>query len=355
MSDQDRLSFQEACQELQISESALEQLVAQGEIASIKEGDTFFFKMDVIEQYKSSRKSDPSIILSDDELDLLDGVEEINLDDFEVPDEDAAISAGPGMGDAAAGRDGFSADAGAEEIQLEDLEIPEFSLDDGEIDADTESIDDSAALGAVSEVEDVTLAGDDELDFGADLEELSIGGADDDEGDDTILNLDGLLEDDGASEATTPVPGTDLGGIGELDLDDADDDITLEGRVTEDTILDTDVLELTDEDDELMLDSADDLTEGATSSLIRRGGGARVMQMKRVAGHPAWTAGLLVSAILMVLPIAVLLSVFQVDRKPEFSTGAGVSEESPLDFLRESTVRTTFESLGSMTLGLTDD
>ena len=354
MSDQDRLSFQEACQELQISEAELDQLVAQGEIASVKEGDTFYFKAEVIEQYKSNQKSDPSIILSDDELDLLDGVEEINLDEFDVPDEGAAVSTGPGVGADLSADDDAGADV--EQIELEDFEIPEFSLDDevdgGTAGSDTESIEDSSAVEA--EIEDVTLAADDELDLGADLEDISIGGDDVAGDDDTILNLDGLLEDDGASEATTPVPGTDLGGIGELDLDDAGDDITLEGSVPEDTILDTDVLELTDEDDELTLDSADELTEGATSSLIR-GGGARVMQMKRVAGHPAWTATLLVTAVIMLLPIGVLLTVFRVDRKPDFSTGDAVSEENPLNMLRDSPIRSTFESLSGMTAGLTDD
>lgn len=337
----DRLNFQEACRELQISEDELEQLVASGEIASIKEGDTFYFKADVIEQYKGGQKSDPGIILSEDGLDLLDSVEEINLDDLDLDD-----AGGPAVAKEASPDAPEEVSAGdVEEIGLEDLEIPEFSLDDVTGGSDTESLEDSA-----SEETAAGLSGLEELD----LEEISLSASSEDEGEDTVLNLDGLLEEaGGASEATTPVPGTELGGIGELDLDDAGDDITLEGSVTEDTILDTDVLELTDEDDELVFDGGDGLTEGATSSLIR-GGGARVMQMKRVKGHPLWTSGLMITAILMILPVAVLLNIFQVDRNSELSAGAQ-STQSSLDFIEELPVRSTFESLAGLAVGLTKD
>lgn len=333
----DRLNFQEACRELQISEDELEKLVASGEIASVKEGDTFYFKADVIKQYKGGQKSDPGIILSEDGLDLLDSVEEINLDELDLDasgDASAEEEAAPDAPE--------EVSAGAvEEIGLEDLEIPEFSLEDAAVGSDTESLEDSA-----SEETPAGLGGLGELD----LEEVSLSASSEDEGDDTVLNLDGLLEGDGgASEATTPVPG----GLGELDLGDAGDDITLEGSVTEDTILDTDVLELTDEDDELVLDGGDELTEGATSSLIR-GGGARVMQMKRVKGHPLWTSGLMITAILMVLPVAVLLNIFHVDRSSEVSSGKQ-STQSSLNFLEDLPVRSTFESLAGMTAGLTED
>ena len=59
-----RLTFQDACRELQLSEEELEKLVANGEIASVKEGDTFFFKPEVIQQFKKNRKTEPTIILS---------------------------------------------------------------------------------------------------------------------------------------------------------------------------------------------------------------------------------------------------------------------------------------------------
>ena len=65
------MTFEETCRELDISEAELEQLVAAGEIASIKEGDTLFFKADAVARYKESR-GDDTILLSDEELSLLD-------------------------------------------------------------------------------------------------------------------------------------------------------------------------------------------------------------------------------------------------------------------------------------------
>ena len=76
-SNADRLTFEQARRELQISEAELEKLVASGEIASVKDGDTFFFKPAAIAQYRKSMKTEPSIVLSDDEVDLLDDVDEI--------------------------------------------------------------------------------------------------------------------------------------------------------------------------------------------------------------------------------------------------------------------------------------
>src|SRR5258705_379326 len=73
------MTFEEACKELQISEDELEQLVANGEIAGIKEGDTFFFKKDVVAQYKKSRKTEPTIILADEDMEILNVMDEIDL------------------------------------------------------------------------------------------------------------------------------------------------------------------------------------------------------------------------------------------------------------------------------------
>ena len=134
----DRLNFQEACRELQISEDELEKLVASGEIASVKEGDTFYFKADVIKQYKGGQKSDPGIILSEDGLDLLDSVEEINLDELDLD------ASGEPAAEEEAAPEEVSAGA-VEEIGLEALEIPEFSLEDAAVGSDTESLEDSAS------------------------------------------------------------------------------------------------------------------------------------------------------------------------------------------------------------------
>src|SRR5262245_23170308 len=75
----ERMSFDEACRELGISEAELEQLVAAGEIASIKDGDTLFFKKDVVRKFKKSRESDPTILLADNDINLLDDDMEIDL------------------------------------------------------------------------------------------------------------------------------------------------------------------------------------------------------------------------------------------------------------------------------------
>ncbi len=294
---ENKLTFAEACERLQISEEELERLVAGGEISSLKEGDTFFFKPEAIDQFQKSRKTEPTIILSDDEMDLLDGVEEIDLDELELPVEDSAVSGESTP--AAAAEVSFEADG--DDLQLEDLELDELNLQD-----------DSQTPKAQDDLGEITLDDDDlaleQVPLEADDLSLDLD-VDTAPSDDTKLNLEGLLEEDLAAEGTTPVPGTDM----ELDLEV--DDITLEGSVDEETILDTDVLELTDEDEDFQLDAGDEdeLTVEATASTLIRGGGARVMQMKRVRTHALWTFFLLLNAIVMLVPLAVLINIYFFD------------------------------------------
>lgn len=238
MSDKSRLTFEEACSELGISEAELEQLVADGQIASVKDGDSLFFKREVVENYRSSRSDEPSILLSDDEINLLDD-EEI---DFGI-----------------------------------DLEEP--------------------AASAEEETAEVSAAP-----VGSDSEE-------------TVLNLDGVLDDD--AEATTPIA-TDSGGL----LDD--------GGIGEDTLLDTDILDLGEEDtDTFDLDTAEEtILDPAEEGAFLRGGGARVMQMKRRKSHAAWTAILAVSALILLLPLSVLLSTAFVEAYPSELQGASAKVES---------------------------
>ena len=47
------MSFEEAARELGISEGELEKLVASGEIASTKDGDSLLFKKEAIDNYKN--------------------------------------------------------------------------------------------------------------------------------------------------------------------------------------------------------------------------------------------------------------------------------------------------------------
>ncbi|MCZ6794920.1 MAG: helix-turn-helix domain-containing protein [Planctomycetota bacterium] len=213
MSDSDRLTFDQACAELGLSEEQLEKLVADGEIASVKEGDTLFFKGDVIEAYQNR---EPAILLSDDEINLLED--------------------------------------------------------------------------------------DEDVDFGIELEEVGVGDSDKTEDladpDETVVNLDGMLEDD--LEGTTPMAGDDTGLLEDTD-----------SGLGEDTLLDTDVLDLGEEDtDTFDLDTAEEtLLDPTEEGTLLRGGGARVMQMKRKKSHAVWTALLAIGGFSLLVPLSVMVSV----------------------------------------------
>jgi len=292
--NQKRMTFSDAARELQVSQSELETLVAAGEIASIKEGDTLLFKADDIAQFKKTRKTEPTIILSDDELDLLDDVESISLDDLDLGDAGGteAISAADELSTEPVAADGGS--GVGDDFDLDELELSDLSLDG----------DDAAATetsGTEDAVDDITL-------------EEAASPLDADTSDDTVLSLDGLLDDEGGSESTTPVPGTDLG---DLELTDTSDDITMEGSLrNDDTVLDTDVLDLDiDDDSGFELDpTTDGLMPSEDASTLLRGGGARVMQMKRVKGHPVMTTVLLLTGIVLLVPLATLVNIYFFDR-----------------------------------------
>jgi hypothetical protein len=248
------MSFDDACRELGVTEAELEQLVAAGEIASIKEGDTLFFKKEVIRKFKKSRESEPTILLADEEVNLLDG-EEIDL----LDDDEGTTPTRKGATPPAAPKRA--------------TEPMEISLDD---DAGLEDLD-------LEEEGAEKAAGPTKLPGPASKKQKKAPAAAD-TGDETLLNLDGLLEDD--SEATTPVPSVD-----------------------DSTLLDTDLLDLGGEGDPFSSDTVEetaaDLTEQGT---LLRGGGARVMQMKRKSSHAAWTVALALASLVLVLPLGVLLS-----------------------------------------------
>jgi hypothetical protein len=231
----DRMRFDEACRELGISKAELEHIVAAGEIASIKEGDTLFFNSDVVQKLKEQRDSEPSILLTDDEINLLeDDVEEIDL-----------------LGDDEGTTPAESADpADGAEISLKDDALPDLDLDVSEADADV-----------------VVVKGAEQ-------------GSEDDE---ILLDMDGLLEEE--SESTSPV----------LETED-------------DTLLDTDLLDLTGETDPFSADTAEgtELDDLAEQGALLRGGGPRVMQMKRKKSDAWWTVTLAVAAILLILPLGIL-------------------------------------------------
>ena len=224
------MSFEEAARELGISEGELEKLVASGKIASTKDGDSLLFKKEAIDNYKN--QGDAEIILSDDDLNLLD-------------DDDDEIDFGI---DLSGGDDAADEDAASD--------LPGIAAEDG---GDLEfSLDDDASIG-----------------------------------DETVLDVESLLNDDD-SEGTTPIPGSDDSG---------------EDSLGDETLLDTDILDLGDDDaDTFELDTTEDtLLDPTEEGSLLRGGGARVMQMKRRKSHAPWTVLLSFAGLALLIPLAVLL------------------------------------------------
>ncbi|MGE3163723.1 MAG: hypothetical protein AB7O52_02350 [Planctomycetota bacterium] len=104
--------------------------------------------------------------------------------------------------------------------------------------------------------------------------------------DETVLNIEGLLEDE--SEGTTPIPGSSM-----LDEDDL--------QIGEDTVLDTEELDLGDDFD------LDDDTVGGRDTLIA-GAGSRRVQMTRKESHTAMTVVLTLTMLLMLCPALILMN-----------------------------------------------
>jgi excisionase family DNA binding protein len=226
------MSFEEAARELGISEGELEKLVASGKIASTKDGDSLLFKKEAIDNYKN--QGDAEIILSDDDLNLLDDDDDDDEIDFGI--------------DLSGGDDAADEDAASD--------LPGIAAEDG---GDLElSLDDDASIG-----------------------------------DETVLDVESLLNDDD-SEGTTPIPGSDDSG---------------EDSLGDETLLDTDILDLGDDDaDTFELDTTEDtLLDPTEEGSLLRGGGARVMQMKRRKSHAPWTVLLSFAGLALLVPLAVLL------------------------------------------------
>ena len=96
------------------------------------------------------------------------------------------------------------------------------------------------------------------------------------------------------AEATTPV------------ASGADGDGLFGGELGEDTLLDTD-LDFGDETDTFDVDAVDDLTADISDEgAILRGGGARVMQMKRKESHALFTSFLAVTGAVLLIPLGIV-------------------------------------------------
>lgn len=102
--------------------------------------------------------------------------------------------------------------------------------------------------------------------------------------DETVLNIEGLLEDE--SEGTTPIPGSSM-----LEEDDL--------QIGEDTVLDTEELDLGDDFD---------LDDDTGSDTMLAGGGARRVQMARKESHTAMTVVLTLTMLLMMCPALILMN-----------------------------------------------
>jgi len=249
--NKDRMTFEEACKELGVSDEELEQLVANGEIACLKEGNDLIFKKDVVGQFKKTRKTEPTIILTEEDMGILEGMEEIGTSAPKPAAEHGEKKA-------------------PQPIELEGLEDVVI-----ESRSDKKDSEPTPAPAAATP-------------------------------DDTVLNLEGLLEDDG-SEGTTPIPGTE---VSAKPVDESTD-ITVEGNVSDETLLDTDLLEIGEEEDSFKLDttaSDEALTEPAEAQLLR-GGGARAMQMKRKKAQVGTTIALIFTAVVLLAPLAIVLNI----------------------------------------------
>ncbi len=194
----DMLSFEEAMAELGLGRDELENLAASGELRGIHDEGEVRFKSDEVQALKQSRETEPTIVLSDNEI-----------SSFDIGDESPI-----------------------------------------------------------------------------DLDSIST--------DETVLNIEGLLEDD--ADGTTPVPGMGI-------LED-DDELEI-GSIGEDTVLDTDGLEL---DDDFDLGSDDETVAAGTDDTFLAAGGTQQMQIVQKKGSPAMVAVLVATLLVMLAPAAVVMN-----------------------------------------------
>ncbi len=243
------MSVGDASRALGISEDELKKLVEDGDILALKEGGELYFTKDVIDNYRDA--SGMNMLLADDDLSLLE--DDVDQIDLLALDDDGELSlAGD---DEAAEETAAVAPAGeTDSVELSfDDELPEIDLSSDDLIVE----EDTSAVGA-------SAAGDDE----------------------TLLNIDGLLEED--SEATTPVASS------------------AEDFLSDDTMLDTD-LGFAEDTDTFEMDSIDDLTADVSDqSALLRGGGARVMQMKRKESQALMTVLSALTAAVLLVPLAVV-------------------------------------------------
>lgn len=115
--------------------------------------------------------------------------------------------------------------------------------------------------------------------------------------DETVLNIEGLLEDE--TEGTTPIPGSSIL--------EGEDEISI-GDVGDDTVLDTDDLDLDGD-----FDLGDDDTLLSEDDTLIAGGGTRRVQMISKQSHAWATVMLAATFVLLLLPLALIVNLMVSD------------------------------------------
>ena len=220
------MSFDEVARELGVSDEELKRMVAENEIRAFHQGGELRFKREDVNQLKNRLETAPTIVLSDTEAQSI----------------------------------------------LEEPVLEEPLLDDGGLD---EPLLDAGGL-------DEPLLDD------AVLEEPLAGADDAMANEETVLSVEGLLDDESIS---LEEPGGDAGGLLEGD------------SVGDDTVLDSGLLE--EEDLSLGLDETEEdglLEGGEVRSAPRR------VRARPQESNPVMTGLLVVMSVLLVLPGAVLVN-----------------------------------------------
>src|SRR2546423_1512244 len=98
------MSFEDVLAELQIDEEELKKLVSQGELRGFRDGLSMKFKKDDVLNLKQGRETEPTIILTDSDAQLVEvgSDESMETEAFELMEEsgetDAAVEVAPVKG-----------------------------------------------------------------------------------------------------------------------------------------------------------------------------------------------------------------------------------------------------------------
>lgn len=264
------LSFEEVLDELMIDEEELKRLISQGELRGFRDGMSMKFKRSDVMNLKQGRNTEPTIILtdSDHDLDIPESSDELLLEDSSAEDTVLNISDFMDSGD------GISSD----ELLIGSSDDLIISSEDSE--------------EAIPTVETASLSGDESG---------------------TIEFYDSSSDDTGALMEVAA--SSDHGGTEALELIDEDSGET--GAVA---LVDEDSGEWDEEGDDIAPRSS--VSTRAARSSRRAMASAAALQQK--APHIAWTTMLLLSAMMLFIPMAVIFNVVK-GVEPEWVNGIAKS------------------------------